>query len=304
MAIYHFSWDLGFFGLIDLDVTRDPAWRLFAKAIASTFLLLVGVSLVLAVRNGFKPRPYFRRLALIAAGAALVSFGTWLFTPNSFVFFGVLHCIALASVLALPFLYWPLAVVLAAAALTALAPSLFRSDAFNNPWFWWTGLNSSVSATNDYIPLTPWFAAVLAGIALARFALPRLTGGSILARAPRSAAARLLAFGGRHSLFVYLAHQPLLIGLILLFAFLFGLPRPGDPLADFNPACIAGCAERGADAEICRAVCLCVAEELRGLPSRERRRLLAGASSPRLTEAIDICRTLTQPAPRLEPDKR
>src|SRR6185503_12461180 len=47
MVVYHFAWDLADFHLVGWDVAAGPIWRLFARSIASSFLILVGVSLVL-----------------------------------------------------------------------------------------------------------------------------------------------------------------------------------------------------------------------------------------------------------------
>src|SRR5262249_30877785 len=107
MVVYHFAWDLWAFGLVETDVEHDVAWVLFARSIASTFLLLVGLSLVLATRNGLRLQPYLRRLAFVAGGALLVTIGTYFIEPHEFVYFGILHLIAVASVLALPFLTLP-----------------------------------------------------------------------------------------------------------------------------------------------------------------------------------------------------
>ena len=46
MAVYHFAWDLSFFSLADFGVTENPLWIAFARAIAGSFLALVGVGLV------------------------------------------------------------------------------------------------------------------------------------------------------------------------------------------------------------------------------------------------------------------
>ena len=50
---------------------------------------------------------YWRRFLIIAGAAALVSVGTYFVFPGAFVFFGILHCIAAASLVALPFLFLP-----------------------------------------------------------------------------------------------------------------------------------------------------------------------------------------------------
>src|SRR6476661_893854 len=102
MFVFHFTWDLGFFNFIDLQAGVDPAWRAFAKAIAGSFLALVGIGLVLASRGGLRLGPYGRRLAMVSAAAAGITAATWLATPDEFIFFGILHCIAVSSVLALP----------------------------------------------------------------------------------------------------------------------------------------------------------------------------------------------------------
>jgi uncharacterized membrane protein len=68
-------------------------------------------------------------------------------------------------------------------------------------------------ATADFEPIFPWFGPFLLGLALARF------GGSLgwWSRAAQWTGTPLLqklAWPGRHSLTIYLIHQPVLMGLI------------------------------------------------------------------------------------------
>ena len=72
MAIYHFTWDLGFFGYIEPETAATGGWRIFARVIAGSFLFLVGFSLVLGHQQGFRPRPFFIRLGKIALAAAVL----------------------------------------------------------------------------------------------------------------------------------------------------------------------------------------------------------------------------------------
>ncbi|MFX5595080.1 heparan-alpha-glucosaminide N-acetyltransferase domain-containing protein, partial [Acinetobacter baumannii] len=81
---------------------------------------LVGFSLVLASRNGIDRKAYLRRLILVAGAAVLVTLGTWFALPHAYIFFGILHHIALASVLALPVLRLPVLAV-AGGAITCFA---------------------------------------------------------------------------------------------------------------------------------------------------------------------------------------
>jgi len=262
MFVYHFTWDLGFFGLIELQAGIDPAWRLFAKLIAGSFLFLVGVSLVLATRDGLAPRPFLRRLAMISAAALAVTVGTYYVTPQSFVFFGILHSIAVSSVLALPLLRAPLWWLAMMAVLVAAAPAALTSPTFDSPGLWWLGLTPKPPLTNDYVPLFPWFAAVLAGICAARLAI---RGGldRVLARWEPGRIGRVLGFAGRHSLAVYLIHQPVFFALLSA-AVALGVPKAGetDPARSFARYCTQSCTAMGTDAGFCRRVCTCVGERL------------------------------------------
>jgi uncharacterized membrane protein len=130
MAIYHGAFDLSARSLIPVNVLAEPGWIVFARSIAGSFLVLVGIGLVLATRDGFRLQPYLRRLGLIAGSAGLVSLATWWVEPQEFVFFGILHEIALASVLALPFLWLPAWVVAPVAAAVVALPYVFTSPFF------------------------------------------------------------------------------------------------------------------------------------------------------------------------------
>ena len=266
MVVYHLSWDLLDYGLINVNVVNDPLWRSFAHAIAGTFLALVGFNLVLANRNGIRPLRYLRRLGVIAGAAALVSLGTYWFTPEAFVYFGILHMIAVASLLALPFLRLPIPVAVAVAVFCLAAPSLFTSEAFDAKPLLWLGLSAHPLATVDYVPVFPWFGVVLGGVAAARLMLDR-GGESRLARWQLAAVAwRPILFTGRWSLPIYLLHQPLLIGIIsLLMPF---LAESEDALAGrFIKQCMTNCQDSGGASATCESTCGCARSSGSRFPS-------------------------------------
>ncbi|HKY86789.1 MAG TPA: heparan-alpha-glucosaminide N-acetyltransferase [Pseudorhodoplanes sp.] len=208
MAVYHFAWDLSFFSLAEFGVTENPLWIAFARAIAGSFLALVGVGLYLAHGDGAKWKPFLRRLAMIAAAALAISIASIVADPDGVILFGILHCIAVSSVIGLLFLRAPLALVIAAAIACLVAPSFLTSPAFNDLGWVWLGLGSEVRPSNDYNPLLPWFGMVLAGIAIARI-IPR---DKWPRWQPHDVVTRMLALIGRHSLLFYLLHQPVLLG--------------------------------------------------------------------------------------------
>jgi uncharacterized membrane protein len=304
MFVYHFTWDLGFFGFISMRAGIDPGWRLLAKVIAGSFLGLVGIGLVLAARGGLRPGPYLRRLGFVTLGATVITAATYAITPDAFVFFGILHCIAVSSVLAVPVLRAPAWWTTAMAAIVFVIPSVYRSPDLEGPAWWWLGLGEAVPITNDYVPVLPWFGCVLLGVALARMAVDSGWDVALSRWSPTDAITRTLAFGGRHSLLIYLVHQPLFFGLLSLAAAM-GMPKVVVPAtgAGFIPACTRACTDSGAAAGFCVATCACVGERLAANPDllgRSMRGALPSADDATLRAVAQACQPAPAPA---EPPK-
>jgi uncharacterized membrane protein len=133
--------------------------------------------------------------------------------PQAFVVFGILHLIGVSIILAYPFMrlgLWNLPIGLAIIA----AGAVIARYTVDFPWLIWLGLRYDGFASVDYFPLLPWFGVVLIGLAIGDLAygrgrrpdLPDLSG------APPT---RALGWLGRHSLTIYLIHQPLLVAALL-----------------------------------------------------------------------------------------
>ena len=212
MVLYHFCFDLAHFGLVAFDFYHDSFWLHARTLILGSFLLLVGVSLVLAVRKRLDVRRYLQRLAAIVAAALLVSAVTWWQFAERLVFFGVLHFIALASILGLLFVRAGRFNLVAGVALIVIG-NYYQFAWFDEPGWRWIGLMTHKPLTVDYVPLLPWFGVVLLGMGVAP-ALQRLARGLRSSRQPLA----WLAAAGRHSLLIYLLHQPLLMGAVALYA--------------------------------------------------------------------------------------
>lgn len=266
MAIYHFTWDLEFFGWIASGTTLEPGWKYFARCIAASFLVLVGVSLVLAHGDQFRPRAFWVRFVQICVAAALITISTYFSTPNSFIFFGILHQIAVASLIGVLLVRlngWLIAGIAGAVFLAAnsLASPLF------DPWWWrWSGLAETRPISNDYVPVFPWTGWVLMGMAAAKLGrrwideLARFNRSSTAEnRSPGQQISSALQFFGRRSLITYLLHQPALIGCVWLFTQVAGPP-------DRTPAFLAQCernCETSHDKPFCVSFCQCSADEFK-----------------------------------------
>jgi len=251
MVIFHFVWDLSHFGYIAHNIPWSAPMRAFSNVIACSFLFIAGISLVLANRDRVRWPAFWRRFLIIAGAAALVSAGTYLVFPKAFVFFGILHCIAAASLIAVPFVFLPAPVALIAGAVFFVIPYFLASPAFNADGLQWLGLGTREPMTQDWRPIFPWVGATLFGVGAARF-LPLPTS------TPKHNA---LTFAGRHSLAIYLVHQPLLFGIFSALALL--TPAPDETKA-FVAACERGCVSHGSTQESCHRACVCTAEKAIG----------------------------------------
>lgn len=258
MASYHFTWDLEFFGYLAPATATTGFFRIYARAIASSFLFLAGVSLVLAHSPQIRWPTFVRRFGAILAAALAISAATYLAIPDAFIFFGILHAIGTASLIGLAFLRlpWPasLAVGIAAIAL----PNLWRSALFDTPLLWWVGLSVTLPRSNDYVPLLPWLGPFLIGLAAAKMALAAglLDKARYLPAGPRP-----LGFIGRHSLVFYLVHQPILIGVVYL-ASVIAPPQKADSVELYLGNCEKACSMQADGTANCTVFCSCTLDRL------------------------------------------
>jgi len=285
MAGYHLTWDLAYFGVVAPATPFTPPMRFASHAIGSAFLGLAGYSLALAHGRGFRLRPFLRRLARIGAAAALVSGATYAIAPQSPIFFGILHCIFAASVIAAPFLMPGRGPAALAAALALIAlPLVYASPAFNPPWLVWLGLGTEDPPTLDWRPLAPWAGVTLLGLAI-----------GLLAPAPpfwraKAAALRAAAFAGRHSLAVYLIHQPILVGLLYAGLQLSGFSERLS-VENYVKACRPACVEAGGEIAACARACACVVRDAgkAGLAGRLSAPMVSAAERDRIGRIVKAC---------------
>ncbi|NUS68005.1 MAG: DUF1624 domain-containing protein, partial [Ensifer adhaerens] len=167
------------------------------------------------------------------------------------------------SLIGLLFLKLPAVVSLLAAAAAIAAPFYLRSPVFDAPWLWWVGLSETLPRSNDYVPLLPWLGPFLLGLGAAKLFHARLVS-ALASRPSTDGKGRLwmtpLVFGSRHSLAIYLIHQPVLIGLVYLFS-LISPPTLPDPKEAYRSNCVAAC-NQGNPAVPCDSFCGCTLDRL------------------------------------------
>ena len=221
MFIYHFSYDLDYYGFIQQNFYQDPFWIHFRSLMVTLFLSIMGISLYLASYRGLNTKRFRNRLFLLIFYSLLVSLSSWIMYPKAMVFFGILHFIAIASVLGLVFIRFGLLNVLIGLTLIIL-PQIISHPFFDQSYLQWIGLVTKLPITVDYVPLLPWFGCVLIGIYLGQ-RLTQLPHNSFLVHwQNNNAISRLLALGGRYSLHIYMLHQPLFLGILYIISKVLG----------------------------------------------------------------------------------
>jgi uncharacterized membrane protein len=196
MIIFHTAYDLRILGFVNWNFTSG-FWFAFPRVIAFTFLFCVGLSLNYVHTPQINWRNLQKRSLKLALAALIISSSTYLIFPDNWIFFGTLHSILLGSVLGallvnrrqLAWIIFGLLIILQ-----------YGLD-YDIKWV------SSIirKPSMDFIPIYPWFWSILLGILsgpyLSKFR--QLTDHST---------PKLLRFFGKHSLVIYLIHQPIIFG--------------------------------------------------------------------------------------------
>jgi uncharacterized membrane protein len=130
------------------------------------------------------------------------------------IFFGVLHFILMASVIGLLLLQGYRLNLLGGVALI-LVGAMVQHPIFDQPALQWLGMMTHKPVTEDYVPLLPWMGVVMLGMFLARHPVSEKW---LKASWQVPSALRGLTWAGRHSLLLYMLHQPIFFGVLWVIA--------------------------------------------------------------------------------------
>jgi len=219
MVVFHFCYDLRYFGYVDWHIPNGPNWWPFRYLILSLFIFTVGISLVLAHQPHFRGIEFVKRLAqLFFAAAAITVMSLFLF-PEAWIYFGILHFIAFASLLSLPFVWKPQWALI----IGAMVLITYNIGLLSNNWPFYFFSDWVPDDTEDYVPLFPWLGIMLLGMGIGSLIMSKTTVKISHTRRnkkkntqtkmldlPSNKVTNLLAVIGKRGLFIYLIHQPLL----------------------------------------------------------------------------------------------
>ena len=226
MTVFHFCFDLSHLGLWPQNFLGDPFWTHQRTAIVSLFLFCAGLGQSIAWMQGQTWRRFARRWVQIALAALLVSVGSYWMFPQSYIYFGVLHGIALMLIvvrLTASGGTW----LWLAGLLAVLSPWAAQwwlggagadwAAAMNGRSLNWLGWVTHKPFTEDYVPLFPWLGVMWWGMAAGQW-LQRRRPEWLSVKVPGGLG--FLALMGRWSLSYYLLHQPILLAILSAFIWL------------------------------------------------------------------------------------
>ena len=228
MTVFHFCFDLSHFGWWHQDFYSNPVWTWQRTAIVSLFLFCAGLGQAVAQSRSLGWERFFRRWRQIAGCALLVTAGSWLMFPRSFIYFGVLHGMVVMLLIARLSMGWGrwrwpaglLALLLPLVAHAMLTgPFAHLAGALDARSLNWLGLITRKPITEDYVPLFPWLGVLWWGLAAGQWLLVHQRRWLV---SPVPAVASPLALLGRWSLSYYMVHQPVMIGVLLATGWLLG----------------------------------------------------------------------------------
>lgn len=226
MTLFHFCFDLNYFGFLNQNFYEDNFWTIQRSFIVSLFLFCAGLSQSVALSQGLSWERFWKRWKQVAGAALLVSLGSYFVYPESYIYFGVLHAIALMLIimrLTYNLRYGLFVLGALIISLKFFLPNLFSImgpslEAFNQPLLNWLGVISHKPRTEDYVPLIPWLGVMWLGLATGQILMKKKLA---FVSGPVAKPLQIFAGLGRYSLSYYLVHQPVLFGAILLLKKLF-----------------------------------------------------------------------------------
>lgn len=214
MLAYHFSFDLKYLGIAAIDLD-GVGWVLLQRLIAVMFLTLVGISLTLNESGNTEGYArYAKRAIMLGAFSLAITAATWLYDRAAFIEFGIIHMIAVSTLLA-P-LFFRLGKWNLLAGLLVISAGFYNLQIIADGPLAWLGIAQPARYSLDLYSMIPWFGVVLVGLYCGYRFFPGGTPGREFGSISKWLGNGPLSFLGKNSLAVYLLHQPAFIAMLSL----------------------------------------------------------------------------------------
>ena len=211
MIAYHFIYDLKYFGYVDWNTPLGNGFWQWRTSILFGFIFAMGLSMGVAHARARRIRGFVERLLQISACALAITVMSLFMFSDSWIYFGILHFMGLASIVTFALVGRPrLAFCLGAAILFSF-------------WIGWVPYSwpfmfipDLPAYTEDFVSPFPWLGVAFIGLCL----------GELLVKNPAFMTklsnwkigghlGKIIKFSGKRSLFIYMVHQPILFLIII-----------------------------------------------------------------------------------------
>lgn len=224
VILYHLLYDVSqIFWVGSIDWMYSPWMNILRNTMTGTLIVISGISCEFSRNNGK------RGLKIFGIGMILTVI-TALFIPSELIVFGILHFFGI-SILIYTLLRYILAKVPILPGIIGLIylyfstyhlyegyigiiakiPVTLPEQIKNYKIFYPIGFPVEGVYSADYYPLIPWIFLLFAGTFLGRY----IRRGNLPAIAYKEHS-KSLSVIGRHTLFIYLIHQPLIYGILYI----------------------------------------------------------------------------------------
>ena len=209
VIFFHGIFDLGYFA--HLAINSDSFFWV-GRIGALLFIILSGLCLAICYEKKYPLSSLLKRSGLLFILGICITLVTHFFLGEGTILFGILHFLAVAPLI----VYWLLPFLLTALGILSILAS-YLSIQVSHSYLIWLGISPPFFYSLDYFPLIPWLGIYIVGVLLGlrlyengrqQVVLPDLSQYSVF---------RPFTFLGRHTLLLYMLHQPLLVGLMYLF---------------------------------------------------------------------------------------
>ncbi len=208
MVIYHIFFDYYF-----LKGELFPYYYL-APFIGGSFIAISGIVMKISLRRAKNPyKKAFVRFLRLGLLALLISLATYIFYPNCFVKFGIIHFFAVSAILLPIFIKTRIygsffGFVLFISGLYIMLNGIYAESRY----LFWLGIPYPDFCSLDYYPLLPWFGLYLIFFSVADYIVSKFEDKN-----PKISRLNPIAFIGKHSLTIYVIHQPIIVLILLAF---------------------------------------------------------------------------------------
>lgn len=208
MIVFHIFFILNFFDIRHAQL-HEGWWLLLARFAQFTFIGLVGVSLTMSLKN--YPVQMLRGLKIFGLGI-IVSIATYIFDPETFVKFGILHFIGIGIILVAP-LSRKKTINLFLGITAFIIGKIINQIPATNIFLYILGFQVPNFTALDYFPLFPWISTIFGGMFVGNILKEKLK----IANIAMPKILMPITFLGKHSLLIYMIHVPIIIMTLWIF---------------------------------------------------------------------------------------